>query len=928
MAISTRREKITEEVTPGPEVEDFANALDDCLLRGLAAPEKRARLLDLPRKYHENAIRRLAQVQPKVVRHAADDVNMDMDAEVDAVAVAKIDKQHPKDGPSGSSDDVRQLEKEVQTWDLFRRLLPLRYSGSGPEPMRFSSPLPGSRKSIQDDVHEFLETNSIALERRAVLQWLQTTAATGPDIDEVARELQQNADRGDIIAHGWLHTRTKIKLRKSVTAWPRLLDRQSPNEISSHVNSDGAPLVTQLDPDASTRQGRKLEPQDDYFERAIWLGCFEHLRRGSKFDDIREWCRERTEMWRAISMSAMPMSVEEWHDGPKTDADAASLALWRRTCFSLARQGSSDDFERAVYGILSGDITTVENVARSWDDFLFANYNALLRSQIDTFVLSKCPPDVVSTLLQSLPAFDAVEFHGDDNDVQKRIIQTIGSHPQVRTEASEPNKALQASFIAKELDRHLYEQGLVITAAANEFSTSRLVRKGLEEDENTIVSKYKYFDLAQHSGLRIVAHVFVLVSLLNRFERQESDSLEPQIPASWRFFQENILAAYTDYLRRAKLRELIPLYCSVFNTPRRYEALSWNVIEQSDLDVRGEQLGLIRRAGIDDSRFVESQATLFFGELDNNPELAVNNASFRILEPGPPSSRGQRRMKNDFFGAEEDKVDPKDMNMIRALEWLLMVEKSWPQVFSIGIQVYKLFLRNGRLSAARRLYRRVAFTRIMQHMTGHDDPEITLYEDVEFWTLQLQDSRLGNVKPEQAMSDARNYMELEALVKALDTLETIASCVHISEDPNLANKQFWQRVGEEITTATDNMQPLLKNWLLPGIENGDHELKQLRDAYLPETVLAYISALHFAGTGISRDHLLECMDLASVIAERNSDLSATFMDAQRMKELVEALTACSKTLAIKTEEKRGATVIGGRKLRELGWSRDLWAVKK
>lgn len=149
------------------------------------------------------------------------------------------------------------------------------------------------------------------------------------------------------------------------------------------------------------------------------------------------------------------------------------------------------------------------------------------------------------------------------------------------------------------------------------------------------------------------------------------------------------------------------------------------------------------------------------------------------------------------------------------------------------------------------------------------------------------------------------------------------------------------------------MQPLLKNWLLPGIESkeltspfpfpllslkleanihvhpdGDHELKQLRDAYLPETILAYISALHFAGTGISRDHLLECMDLASVIAERNSDLSGTFVDAGRMKELVEALTACSKTLAIKTEEKRGATVIGGRKLRELGWSRDLWAVKK
>ena len=41
----------------------------------------------------------------------------------------------------------------------------------------------------------------------------------------------------------------------------------------------------------------------------------------------------------------------------------------------------------------------------------------------------------------------------------------------------------------------------------------------------------------------------------------------------------------------------------------------------------------------------------------------------------------------------------------------------------------------------------------------------------------------------------------------------------ISDNPDVANKKFWHRVGDEIKAAKDNMQPLLKNWLLAGIES-------------------------------------------------------------------------------------------------------------
>jgi nuclear pore complex protein Nup107 len=155
---------------------------------------------------------------------------------------------------------------------------------------------------------------------------------------------------------------------------------------------------------------------------------------------------------------------------------------------------------------------------------------------------------------------------------------------------------------------------------------------------------------------------------------------------------------------------------------------------------------------------------------------------------------------------------------------------------------------------------------------------------------------------------------------------------------------FWPAIGEEVKNTKDNMQPLLKNWLLAGIEGksipffkallrsnntaeGDEELRDLRQAYLPETVLAYISTLHFAGTGLSRDHLLECMELASIIAESDSDLSKAFAEARRMKELVEVFAACSKALAISTTGERRTTGTSSKKVRELGWSRDLWSVK-
>jgi nuclear pore complex protein Nup107 len=104
------------------------------------------------------------------------------------------------------------------------------------------------------------------------------------------------------------------------------------------------------------------------------------------------------------------------------------------------------------------------------------------------------------------------------------------------------------------------------------------------------------------------------------------------------------------------------------------------------------------------------------------------------------------------------------------------------------------------------------------------------------------------------------------------------------------------------------------------------EFKLLREAYLPETLIAYIVSLQFAGNALTRDFLMECMELSALIAEEDSDILNLFICTGRMQELVEALAMSSKTLLLVTSA-RQAPGSRSKKMRLKGWTQELWNVK-
>ncbi|KAL7628249.1 Nucleoporin nup84 [Parahypoxylon ruwenzoriense] len=918
------------------DAEEFARGLDSLSFARVTPAEKRDeifRLVDTYYQYATDKVHALRKSQGQFSRgalrrldEASSQDSMDLD-----------DVENRPESPA-EAERLKSWELEAQTWDMLRRLLPLRYPNNKNafKPTHHGVSRFQSCAELWDD---FLRTDPTAQERKAILECLQTSAdGSRMDIDELVRDYQQRAERGDIIAYGWLHTRSAIKMQKKVNGWSGALDPNA-SDVGQILRNGSNPLVTQLDPDVATRQSRKLQPEDEYFERAIWLGCYELLRRGRSMTEIRDWCIERTEVWRAISMSAMPLSKDDGGDG--FTCDPLSMLLWRRTCFALARQGGTDDFERAVYGILSGDIQSVEKVCEEWDDFVYAHFNALLRTQFDAYLTKRSPSDATAAITQSLPAFNAVQFHGDASSVGERLVKSLETNPKTSVEAKTPMKTLQAAIVSNSLDEYAYELGRALAKSANSVDLSPLIPSfdGLDLED---VDKARFVKLTDHNGLRILVHVYLIMSSLN-----ELDNVAHPESSERRKVQESVIAAYVSTLRLTGLTDLMPLYCRQLQGEKALFTLSRNVTKVTDQHEREVLLRLMEKLGMDIAEFIQFQPRSL---LQKHPDTEVRHPPFgrlTILSNDSPTLKYGRALKPDFFGEIPEKLNSVDEELIQSLEWFLLIDGLWYETFQAGTAIYKRFLKQFNLHAARALSERVRCSEIFIKKAGlviADDSDVSWFDEVR--ANAAAGSLEGRGLGEEEVAAAQSFFEMECLIRALDAMETIASSEFLAQEYVAAtyspskchgansqcspgetvSRDFWSNLGREVKVVKNLMRPILSNWLLETIEE-DEDFLYLRDAYLPETIIGYVSVLHFAGTTLTRDNLLECMELASVIAKKDADVALVLMKSGRMKELVEGFANCSKALAVNSNDKKGP---GGssKKMREMGWTRELWSVKK
>ena len=621
-----------------------------------------------PSQYSSRASSRLKESRPGSLRHSGTNHESHTQALTDV-------------------EDLRHWEQEEQTWDLFESMIQLEFPV--PQDERSEADDAGiARPKLSSAMHvystekeiwtNFLATDDLAWERKTVVAWLERTAdKSSEDIDHLIEHLESDADRGaGIVAHSWLYTREAIKNQKRLRTWPRAFEPDEPGLDSSLMNSNHTDsLVTQLDPDAFARQSRALEDQDLSFERAVWLACWEMLRRGKSWQFIRDWCAEKVEFWRAAVIHPNPNLM---HDAMEQEPDWQSQHLWRKTCATLAKDGGINEYERAVHGLLSGYLPGVLKVGRSWHDQVFAHYSSYLIHAFERHLKSNFASRIPQALTAHESLFNFSTFAGQRAFSGNQLVEKLKMSEETKHEATEPFTMLQGSLIAGSFDDFVFKQGIRLCQIANSTETSKILPDfaGVQvETHNLAQITTNDFDF-----LRIVSHMILIYQYLDR----QCGSDDRQVAT------ECFIVAYVDYLSKAGKQQLLPLYASRLSHERSIACLGRQLPFVQEETERSTILKLMKQLKFDIPGVLSMQLRLITADappehlyVDDFPTLAIleniENTAIRI----PP-------IASKFLGND---ISADHLNLIKGYKWYKLLEGHWHQTMAVGVMIYKYLLR-------------------------------------------------------------------------------------------------------------------------------------------------------------------------------------------------------------------------------------------
>jgi nuclear pore complex protein Nup107 len=554
--------------------------------------------------------------------------------------------------------ELRQWQQEADIWQLFYLVLNFWYNRDARreenQTLLRESAVPHRYTPEKTLWQRFLLENEIAREYSMYKEWLESTADhQESDLNGIVQELEARSGAGSgLWAKGWLHTREAIKGEKRKRTWPSPGDSVQP-QLRSASGTDI--LITTLDPDAPTRQDRALEPQDKYFEQAIWIACWEMMRRGKPWDEVKEWCEERSEGWRAAILA------------PTAEGDDSLCnAAWRKMCYLASESGCSSDYEAAVYGLLGGNVKAVQKVCRTVDDHLFAHYSCTLVRQFDLY-LQKCYPARVPSFAgrHQGRAEDVLDSEEKAQQIISSFIVQLRSGATTSDEAVQPMKLLESYLLANEVESLTQSVGTACSdldqlnpGSASAINLVRPPQPSMLAEAAVALDK---------QTLRIVAHMYLVLTSIDK---------EPQ-PEEYIDAEENVLIAYIQALRAAGKRDHTVLYASRLREGRAVIAMARVFEDISNAREQQEMLGLMKEYELDSVEVLDEllarllATTLRPQDNADKPLTILEDCEAGRLYPG-------RRIIDGFL---DEGMDEEDVKILRTLQWFQLLPGHWALTF-------------------------------------------------------------------------------------------------------------------------------------------------------------------------------------------------------------------------------------------------------
>ena len=577
-------------------------------------------------------------------------------------------------GPPQKSKPL-QDQQEADVWELLAALLAIdnpqhqkqiaaAQSNAFQGLNRYSSDLERWESFVRADV--------FAQEALAVITWLQRTAeASSLPIEEITQELRGRSERGDgIWASGWLYTKETIKGQKRLRSWSQYIEPKERRE--AHITRpDGATIVSQLDPDATLRQNHTLIDEDLCHEAAAWMTCWQMIRRGRSWADVKDHWDQRNEHWRACSVLGAPIPSE----GNNSDHSLA----WIRACrseepWSIAARLLSEDpralhFEAAVYGLLGGNKYRSLQVCETADDNLFVAFISLLQERYDNYC-KELAQRLQPTAQKAGPRYYTAPPKKTYGQLQE-VLSTMLAQGKLKLSSQDMLKIIQAFTMTKNIKKFLTSSGR---------SSSREQRPNGQKQ----TSDWSITGPEDREALRTAVHIQIVMDRLGYMKGVSAED--------YNIMQQNV-SAYTRQLRELGLLQLAPLYASCMPRNMATKTLGEVLIQMTDDRERDLVVSLMKKYGI---TFIEVLSEMFRLAAPDNNKVT----QFKSVQVVQNHSRIPRKLqvRTDFMNQDLASVYT---DLVHCLEWFRWVDLgSWDLCCEYTTSYLAKFIFEGQLCAA------------------------------------------------------------------------------------------------------------------------------------------------------------------------------------------------------------------------------------
>uniref|UniRef100_A0A6G1SNR2 Nuclear pore complex protein n=1 Tax=Aceria tosichella TaxID=561515 RepID=A0A6G1SNR2_9ACAR len=258
------------------------------------------------------------------------------------------------------------------------------YQRNGPEPY--------VRISEDQIIGNYYMSNEEIRRMQLVTDWLEANEAS--DLDYKDEE-----DKVEFYAEGptaWENTFHSMRAKYNIDI-PDLDVTMNPNA--------GIELCNAMDPDAPIRTKKALAHQDKEIEIRLFKHLFRFIRAG-KLDEGQElaqrvgyhWLSAILEGWlpysdpnldqehlSATAINHQPQEIRPVCGNKKRD-------VWKQTCFKTAKMHGLGSCEKAILGVLGGNVKCVLPICHTWADQLWARLKCSIDVKIEKALRD---PDIV-----------------------------------------------------------------------------------------------------------------------------------------------------------------------------------------------------------------------------------------------------------------------------------------------------------------------------------------------------------------------------------------------------------------------------------------------------------------------------------------------------------------------------------------------------